>query len=160
LFARLTVDQIDSTEFDILRAMYQVADREGPLIDRITGRIELDRMQYVGIAPVARRADTLGWVMARVEPQTLFQFVDMPYPRVLLPQGFFELIHANVSLAEFQNGVLARSLGRDFGRYRLGDEVQSKMATQSAIWTREAVEERTYLTYYTRKQPDLAEDAP
>lgn len=160
LFGRMAVDQVDSTEFEVLRAMYEAANRSGPLIDRITGRIELDRMQYVGIVAIAREADTLGWVMARVEPQTLFQYAETPYPRVLLPQGFFDLIHSNVSLAEFQNGVLARSLGRNFGRYRLGEQVQSQMAAHDALWTHEEVEERNYLTYYSRKQPDLTEEAP
>ena len=160
VFGRPAADQIDSTEFDVLRAMYAVAGVEGPLIDRITGRIERDRMQYVGIAPVAARSDTIGWIMARVEPQTLFQYSEMPFPRVLLPQGFFGNIHASLSLAEFRNGVLVRSLGRNFGRYRLGEDVRSTITTHPEYWMVEDVEQRPFLTYYKRKDAPSVSAAP
>ena len=154
--------QLEETEFEVLRAMYRAAEQAGPLIDRLTGCLERDRMQDVGVAPVVQPAgeDTLGWAVARVEPQTVFQYSEMPFPRVLLPQGFFGNVHSSLSLAEFRDGMLVRSLGRNFGRYRLAESVRAEMATQPVLWVHEDVEERSYLTLYRRKEMPVVAETP
>ncbi len=146
----------------ILYQMYEEAGGRDVMVAPITGLREPDRFQFEGIAPVvhAEEADTLGWITARAEPQTILRESGTPFPRVLLPSGSYDDLSANLSIAEFRDGVLVRSMGRDFGRYRLSDEIMQALATASSTWRSEEVEEGTYRTFYLRRQagsrPDLS----
>ncbi len=147
------LDQIDSSEFDVLRQMY--AEKESgalsPMVQQVTGRLERDRFQYAGIAPLHIRGNEriTGWIMARAEPRV--QSTETPFPRVLLPGGVLSNLRANLSLAQFRDGVLLHSAGRNFGRYRLGEKVREALNTQPVLWQVEDVERRLYLTYYQRQ---------
>ncbi|NBC17213.1 MAG: HAMP domain-containing protein, partial [Bacteroidetes bacterium] len=144
--SRAALDRSDALEFDILQRMYQESGSVGAMVEQVTGRREPERLQYEGILPIGE----VGWVMARAEPKTLLRDTGTPFPRVLLPAGFFGELYASLSLAEFRDGVLVRGFGRDFGRYRLDEAVQQALRTQAELWNRETVKERSYLTYYRR----------
>jgi two-component system, NtrC family, nitrogen regulation sensor histidine kinase NtrY len=152
--ASAALDQMDATEFEIIQAMYAEQGSSGMMIEQITGRLQRDRFQYIGIVPITDEESgrRVGWVMSRVESQTLLQYNETPFPRVLLPSGYLGNMRQNLSLANFQNGVLVRSLGRDFGRYALDEQVQVALLTTPELWNVESVEGRRYLTYYRREE--------
>lgn len=148
------LDQIDILEFEILRRMYEEDGATGMMVEQVTGRHEPDRFQYEGIAPVQAEAgeEQLGWVMVRAEPQSILREGGTPFPRVLLPPGSYDDLYANISIAEFRDGLLVRSMGRDFGRYRLPIGVVMAVAAESEVWRVEEVEENAYQTYYRRQE--------
>ncbi|MDX1547727.1 MAG: ATP-binding protein, partial [Rhodothermales bacterium] len=142
------LDQLDADVFDIARQMYAERGEGGPLVDQFTGR-EPDRFQYVGLLPVGDPPE--GWILAQAEPRPLWQQGGgVPLLRVLLPSGYGNL-YASLSLAEFRDGVLVRSSGRDFGRYRLDPAVRQALVAREDLWRSERVDERRYLSYYRRE---------
>ncbi len=154
---RKSIDEIDQLEFSILHQMYEEGGASGVMVEQVTGRREPDRFQYEGIAPVYANGGTerIGWVMSRAEPQTMVREGGTPFPRVLLPSGAYDDLYANLSIAEFREGILVRSMGRDFGRYRLADEIRLALAAESDLWLAERVEERLYETYYRRQESSV-----
>ena len=149
---RSQLNRVDSMEFSVLRQMYRETDASGALVERITGRRERDQFQYIGIIPLRSDPNTPAtrWAMVRAEPQTLLRGGGMPFPRVLLPAGLYGNPYTDLSLAEFQRGMLVRSFGQDFGRYRLNPAVERKLLSQPEVWRTEQIEERRFLTYYQR----------
>ena len=149
---RNQLNRVDSMEFSVLGQMYREANASGALVERITGRRERDHFQYIGIIPLRTEpnAPVVRWAMVRAEPQTLLRGGGMPFPRVLLPAGLYGNPYTNLSLAEFQRGMLVRSFGQDFGRYRLNPVVERKLLSQREVWRTEQIEERRFLTYYQR----------
>lgn len=158
---RSELDQVDVMEFEILRQMYAESGSEGVMVEQVTGRREPDRFQYEGIAPIQAEEPpgVLGWVMARAEPRSLLRDGGTPFPRVLLPASSYDDLYSQFSVAEFRSGVLVRSIGRDFGRYRLDDEVQLELEARGEVWRFERVEQRRFLTYYRRQEPSSPPDA-
>lgn len=149
------LDAFDTEDFDILLQMYRESGSSGVMVEQITGRLQRDRFQYVGIVPVEdENGRTQGWVMARAESQTLFQYKETPFPRVLLPAGASRSLQDDLALSEFRNGVLVRSLGQDYGRYALSTEVRRALVTRSEFWQQERSDGRLFLTYYRREEPD------
>ena len=117
-----------------------------------------ERLQYAGMGALS--ADSLNggppaWVMLRVEPRSLLPGAGTNIPRVLLPDGSFSDLYADLSLAEFRNGVLDRSLGRNFGRAQLQPRVQNGLADGTAHWMQETVRGRDFFTYY-RQTTDVS----
>ena len=151
---RFALAELDRTDFGLLQEMYAEANPAADLlVEKMTGRREHDRFQYQGIAPLQPTAGgvPLGWVMVRVEPQPLYQDRTTPFPQVLVPAGFYGTVYADLSLAEFRDGALVRSLGQHFGRYRLAAEVAQQLRRASVLWHAETVKEQRYLTYYRRQ---------
>lgn len=150
-----SLDAFDTEEFDILQQMYRESGSSGVMVEQITGRLQRDRFQYVGIVPLENERGIIqGWVMARAESQTLFQYKETPFPRVLLPSGASRSLQDELALSEFRNGVLVRSLGQDYGRYALSTEVRRALVTHSEFWQQERGDGRLFLTYYRREEPD------
>ncbi len=162
---RNALDAVDAQEFELLRQMYNEVEAEGPLIERVTGRRRRDRLQYIGLAPIpadegaveAERSGSIaGWIFVRAEPQPQFQEEHTPFPQVLLPEGYYGNEYADLALAEFRKGVLVRSLGRNFGRYRLPGEVADALERTPTLWREETIREQRYLTYYVRIRAEEA----
>ena len=151
------LDEINTLEFSILHQMYVEGGASGVMVEQVTGRREPERFQYEGIAPVydSGGARTIGWIMARAEPEPMLRQGGTPFPRVLLPAGAYDNLYANLSIAEFRDGILVRSMGRDFGRYRLDDDVGLALAAEPDMWRTDRVEERTFETYYRRQQAQI-----
>ncbi|RMH67759.1 MAG: histidine kinase, partial [Bacteroidetes bacterium] len=154
------LDPLSMQEFAWLTQMYDEVGAPGLLVTPKTGLREVDRLQYVGIAPVqpAGVRAPLGWVQVRAEPRPFLRSGGIPFPRVLLPTGYGPL-QGHLSVAHFRNGVLTRSFGRSFGRYRLDPAVQEALRTRPELWLTETVKGQAYLTYYQR-QTDPAEHRP
>ena len=158
---RQQLNRIESMEFSILRDMFEErpmdgSDADDRFIEQITGRQERERFQYAGLVSLdgmqnATAAAKPGWAMVRAEPQMLLRESRMPFPRVLLPEGIYGILYADLSLAEFSNGLLVRSFGRDFGRYRLDEATQRRLYVQPALWQQDQLGGRAFLTYYERR---------
>ena len=149
---RRVLDQEDELEFVLLKSMFDERGVDSVLVEQVTGRREADRFQYEGLGPIYH-ADSLklvGWMMARVEPKTLLQDEGKLFPKVLLPTGVNQL-RGNLSLAEFQDRVMVRTFGSDFGRYRMQEQAFDALKSRTEFWQIEETGEKEYLTYYTRK---------
>ncbi len=144
--------ETDSLAFDLVHAMYLESGQSGPFVQRMTGRRQRDRYQYVGLVPVPspEGTSTAGWVFVRVEPDIPVMEGFQALPRVLLPAGFFGTTYADLSMAEFRDGVLVRSQGRSFGRYRLDETVKQALAVRPELWRSETFRDQRFLTYYQR----------
>ncbi|MFB3132452.1 MAG: ATP-binding protein [Rhodothermales bacterium] len=153
--SRSALEQNEIRQFDMLRQMYAESGSTDALVEPLTGRFDPDRFQYAGIVPVAEGGDLVGWIMARAEPHLLLQEGNTPFLRVLLPTDYSNL-YASLSLAVFSDGVLIRSFGRNFGRYRLDKTVQKALMTQPEQWRAERVKKRHFRTYYRRVPPPLS----
>ncbi len=151
--------QVEPLRERIIYQMYEEAGGQGVMAAPVTGLREPDRFQFEGIAPVTHEGSTVGWITTRAEPQTVLREGGTPFPRVLLPDGSYDDLFANLSIAEFRDGLLVRSMGRDFGRYRLPEDVLQALATESTVWRSEEVEERASRTYYLRRSAEPASDA-
>lgn len=151
-----TLDQEDIIEFHFLRSMQAESGSDSMIVEQVTGRRETDRFQYEGLGPiqyVEEETDSLrsvGWVMTRVEPKTLLRDEDKLFPKVLLPAGV-NALSGNFSLAEFQDHVLMRTFGSDFGRYRMQEQVFDALKSRAEFWQTEQSGDKEYLTYYQRK---------
>ena len=153
--SRRELDVIDKEEFSVLRSMYVESGTDSILVDQVTGRRESDQIQYEGLGPIYE-PDSLaqvGWVMVRAEPKTLLRDEGTLFPKVLLPTAVNQL-HGNLSFAEFQDRVLIRSFGSDFGRYRMQNEVFEVLKSRQELWMVDGEGDRQYLTYYRRKAQD------
>ncbi len=143
--------EVDAAEFALLWERYQVQRGRLPFIESLSGRREPIQWQYAGLTAVRSVEGILvGWIMVRAEPQSPLYGAETPFPRVLVPSGFFGEVQAGLSLAEFRDGVLVRTQGRAFTRHQLDVQLVSRLAQQPALWQKETEEGRTYLTLYRR----------
>ena len=153
--SRRELDEIDADEFLVLKYMFEESGTDSILVEQVTGRLESDQIQYEGLSPIVSRDSLVGvgWVMVRVEPKTLLRDEGTLFPQVLLPTGVNQL-HGNLSLAEFQNRVLVRSFGSDFGRYRMPEAALEALKLDQDLWEIDKSGDRKYLTYYHRRRPN------
>ncbi|MEM1096720.1 MAG: ATP-binding protein [Bacteroidota bacterium] len=153
-FNRTSLDDGDALAFEVLEAMYAASGYvQQPIVEPITGRREPTQFDYAAFMPLRDASGALvGWVLARAEPHTLRSDTTTPFPRILTPAGFYDALYADLSMAEFRQGVLVRSFRRDFGRYRLDPDVQTLLLGAPEAWREENVKDKTYLTYYRRQQ--------
>ena len=139
----------DEAVFEALRRRY---DRvAAPIVDRLSGARRGgrtgDQFQYAGLL---RGPNDGGWVLVRAEPRSLLPGVGTGVPRVLLPDGSFSDLYAELSLAEFREDTLVRSYGTGFGRTTLPAPFPSVLAEDPTHWRTEVVQGRSYFTYYRR----------
>jgi len=121
------------------------------------------QLQYAGLVELPTSSSTAPqWALLRVEPRSLLPGTGTSIPRVLLPDGSYSDLYADLSLAEFHEGTLVRSFGRDFGRTWLPasirQDLQDLQDLQDAprdasgtrgVWRGEEIQGRQFLTYYT-----------
>jgi signal transduction histidine kinase len=155
-----TLPPVDRAAFDALRP--EALAGGGPVVrqlqtDRLYQRPAANRFQYAGLVALGeargRAGDAdegPGWLLVRVEPRSLLPGTAAGVPRVLLPDGSFSDLYADLSLAEFRDGRLVRSLGRSFGRNRLPAAVASGLRNERALWRTASEQGNDYLTYYRR----------
>ncbi len=141
----------DAAEFAVLWQAFRRTDGRLPFIMQLVGRRESGRLQYAGFAMVRRDDGSVaGWVMVRAEPVSPLYGAETPFPRVLVPAGFAGALEEGLSLAEFRDGVLVRSRGLAFARYRLDPAVARRLRQQPVLWRYETENAHTYLTCYRR----------
>ena len=149
--------QVDRAVFTVLRRVHERQPTPGPVVDRLAGDRGVvrpgERFQYAGLlrlddGPIGR------WVLLRAEPRSILPGTGPGVPRVLLPDGSFSDLYAEMSLAEFRAGTIVRSYGESFGRTKLPDAVPPALAERTALWRSETIQGRQYLTYYYRPSTD------
>ncbi|PEN14535.1 histidine kinase [Longibacter salinarum] len=148
----------DLSAFQRLRSLYRIQSPSGPLVEQLEGMAGDKRtpnLLYAGLIPVEPSADgdeegpgASGWILVRAEPRSLLPGAGTGVPAVLLPDGSYSDLYAELSLAEFRDGALVRSLGRDFGRARLQAQLRSSLDADSLQWKSESVRGARYLTLY------------
>jgi signal transduction histidine kinase len=142
----------DRAVFDVLRPVYARQPSPGPVIDRLTGDRGVvragGRFQYAGLLRLGNGEG--GWVLLRAEPRSILPGTGAGVPRVLLPDGSFSDLYAEMSLAAFQGGTITRSYGESFGRTTLPAAVPAALDDQGPLWRSETIQGRRYLTYYDR----------
>jgi signal transduction histidine kinase len=142
----------DVAVFRELRRRYGRSPPPGPVVDRLSGPRSGrpgDRFQYAGLL---RGPAEQGWILVRAEPRSLLPGVGTGVPRVLLPDGSFSDLYAELSLAEFQEGTLVRSYGTGFGRTTL--PAPALLEDTRTLWRTETVQGRSYLAHYRRGTGD------
>ncbi len=145
------IDTAVRDEYLTLKSMFEESGTDSILVEILTGRFETERFQYGGIGPLVQ-SDTsgiVGWIVARAEPKALIHDESTLFPKVLLPQGVSQL-QGNLSLAQFQGDVLVRSIGAEFGHYRMREDVYDQLRLQEELWNEEKRGDREYVTYYKR----------
>ncbi|MCS3700551.1 signal transduction histidine kinase [Salinibacter ruber] len=133
--------------------------RPGPVVEQLsTGApvrtAETRRVQYAGLLGVPTGGEFVeSWVLVRIEPQSVLPGTGFGLSRVLLPDGSFGDLYADLSLAEFRDGRLVRSVGEAFGRVRLRPPKRDALRGKPGVWRNETVQGREYLTHYRRFVP-------
>ncbi len=132
-------------ELEELWQRFHQSGAQGAFITQLSGRL------YAGLAPVQHSDGQLaGWVVVWTAPVSPLYGAETPFPRVLVPASFAGTIQEGLSLAEFRDGVLVRSQGQAFVRYRLDPEVMRQLRQQSVLWRYETENAHTYLSCYRR----------
>jgi len=152
------------TAFTALSPRY--GRRPGAVVEQLSSSgttvrtAEARRGQYAGLQgmPVGGKF-VEGWVLVRIEPQSVLPGTGFGLSRVLLPDGSFGDLYADLSLAEFRDRRLVRSVGEAFGRARLPAAERDALRGRPALWRQETVRGREYLTHYRRFVP-AGETAP
>ena len=150
---RATADAEEETEFELFEAMYREIGATGNMVEKLTGSADQNRFRYAGF----RRLETGGFLLVRAEQRALTGADRTPFPRVLVPVGYYGDRYADLSIAEFTGGVLSRTEGEHRGRSLLDGAIVEVLQRQPDLWRRESIRDRTYLTYY-RVRPDASLD--
>lgn len=140
----LQQDRVDLTLLRDIRADQGIS---GAVIEKITSPVELDRFDYIGVDQL----DTGDWILVRASQHELLPSGNTPFPRVLVPAGYYGTLYPDLSIAEFRDGVLVRSFGTAFGRSFLDESVVDLLDTRPEAWVKERVRDRSYHTLYLRQ---------
>ncbi|MEM1043757.1 MAG: ATP-binding protein [Bacteroidota bacterium] len=140
-----------SLSFQTLRRRYTADSAPGFVIEREP--VGGGKYRYAGVGPVRleREVALLGWVMARAEPKPARYVSETPFPRVLVPAGLAGIVESELAYAEFRDGVLVRTRGSDYGRFRLPSAVAAALRDREAVWYDERVEGAPTRVYYLRE---------
>ncbi|MBT8400487.1 MAG: HAMP domain-containing protein [Rhodothermia bacterium] len=158
-----TLEDFERSDIRLLKGMQSESRDPGPMVEELTGSQLTGESPYRGLIGIeSPSADSVaGWVVVRAEPRTLIQEAATPFPRVLVPAGFYGNLHSSLTVAVFRNEALVRSTGDEFGRYRLPEEVALRLPSRREIWIRDDVRGRSYQAYYRlQEDSDPVYDAP
>jgi len=144
-------DREDQSEFQLFRAMYSDFGDSGPMIEKLTGSTDQNRFRYAGFEVLSPGS----FVLIRAEQRALTESAGTPFPKVLSPAGYYGDRFADLSIAEFREGILVRTEGKNYGRTVIDEEILSQLQGRSELWSFETVRDRDYQTYY-RVRDDLS----
>ncbi len=141
----------DAAVFSVLWRAFRRAEGRLPFLTQLSGGRELGRLPYAGFTMVrGNEGRVAGWVVVQAEPISPLYGAETPFPRALVPAGVAGMLHEGLSLAEFHDGVLVRSQGQAFVRYRLDPAVTHRLRQQPILWRFETENAQTYLICYRR----------
>jgi two-component system, NtrC family, nitrogen regulation sensor histidine kinase NtrY len=145
----------DGAVFARLRRLYEDEARfAGFAVERQPAAARGSKFRYAGIGPVwTADEELLGWITARAEPRPARYVSETPFPRVLVPAGLYRLADEQWVFAEFHDGVLHRSRGASFGRFRLPAEIED-LPLGATLWRSEHLEGQPVRVLYWRLLPD------
>ncbi len=151
-FGPPAVREDDALSFQALRSRYAADTAPGFVVEREAAPGGRGKYRYAGVGPIRRDSDAaiVGWVTAQAEPKPARYVSETPFPRVLVPAGFSGIVEGDLAVAEFRHGVLVRSRGGDFGRFRLPPEVDEALRETDALWQRDRVGGLPVRFYYRR----------
>lgn len=143
-----------SASFSRLRRAYDdEIGLAGVLVERRPAGGPGGRFRFEGIAPLRDGPELLGWVTARADPQPARYVAETPFPRVLIPAGLYRIAEEEAAFAEFTGGVLTRTRGTEFGRFRLPEAVAA-LPVGASVWRTEPAEGQPTRTLYRRVSPE------
>ncbi len=144
----------EALSFQTLRGRYTADTAPGFLVERESAG-GAGKYRYAGVGPVRRERDgtVIGWVDARAEPKPVRYVSETPFPRVLVPAGLAGIVESELAFAEFRDGVLVRTRGDDYGRFRLPPTVDAMLRDQGDVWYDEQVGGEQARVYYRKEQP-------
>ncbi len=151
---RAMQDAADESEFDLFTAMYDDFGNSGSMIEKLTGSKDQNRFRYAGFRLL--RGD--GFILVLAEQRALAGSAASPFPKVLAPGGYYGDRYSDLSVAEFRDGVLVRTEGKNFGRTILDRNVTASLQGETDLWTLESVRDREYQTFY-RVEESLEQNA-
>lgn len=137
-------DAEDETEYELFAAMYAEFGSSGSMIEKLTGSTDQNRFRYAGF----RSLEGEGYLLVRAEQRALAESAGTPFPKVLAPAGYYGDRYADLSIAEFREGVLTQTEGQHYGRSLLDTGVAEELRQRAELWKRETIRDRSYLTYY------------
>jgi len=143
-------DEEDVEEFELFRAMYSDFGNAGSMIEKLTGTSDQNRFRYAGFQDLEGEA----FILIRAEQRALAEAAGTPFPKVLSPVGYYGDRYSDLSIAEFRDGILVRSEGKNYGRTVIDDVILERLQRESEIWSLESVRDRSYQTFY-RVREDL-----
>jgi signal transduction histidine kinase len=159
LEALISLERLD---LDLLQGMHEESGEPDFLVEPLTDPSGSDRFPYYGLAPVETVAGrVVGWLVVRAEPRALLREAITPFPRALVPAGFYGNLPGRLSVAVFRDGALVRSTGDDIASYRLPETVSEKLGVRNELWQSERVRGESFYTYYQlRQSPDVVTGVP
>lgn len=143
----------DPADFHVLNAMHQESGSQGMMIERLTDSRDQYQFVYVGFLPIS---DGTGAIVVRASPRPWTPGTMIPFPRVLVPAGYYGTQYADLSIAEFKDGILVRTQGTAFGRTFLDPGVANALNVAPIVWTQEQIRDRSYNAFYR----DVAGESP
>ncbi len=156
------LDQLERLDLQLLRGMYEESGFDAVLVEPLTDPQRTDRFPYYGVAPFRTAAGRVsGWMVVRAEPRVLLRETLTPFPRALVPAGFYGNLPGRLSVAVFRDGALLRSTGDDFSSYRLPDDISAELRSRGELWRTEALGDDDFYSYYQlRQSPDAIAGVP
>jgi len=151
--SRADSDTADLDAFDLIFSMYVAAGDRGRLIERMTGDQGSDQFTFVGFRPIVNNDVRTGWLMVRAIPEANLRASARAFPRVLTPAGFYGNRMVDISVVEYQNGVLSKRIGPTFGQTILDFEIDSALNQTPVIWRTSTIRGQEHIELYVR--PDL-----
>jgi two-component system, NtrC family, nitrogen regulation sensor histidine kinase NtrY len=148
--SRSTRDQADKADFELFSAMYKDFGGDGPMIEKLTGTTDQNRFRYTGFLNDPSKEEF--YMLVRAEQRIVAESAGSPFPKVLSPAGYYGNRFADLSVAEFKDGVLIRSQGRNFGRSFLDEDVRERLLSNPEVWIKESIRDRSYETYYRTEE--------
>ena len=159
--ASMTYLSSDREEIHSYGSFAQSSEDIRDLVEELSAEIQLQETSYTFIEPQSSGAARYqyaglaamgdGWVLVRAQPHIVSEEANTPLLRILLSSGYLDL-YEDLSLASYSNGLLMRTFGDRFAKYRLDPDVESELVRQQSVWRQESVGEgRSYLTYYLQR---------
>ena len=143
----------DLDDLDLLTSPAFGPSNGSYVVEKLTSARERDRFDYVGLAVIEQPGATLHLLVRAAQNEHL-PAGNTPFPRVLVPAGYYGSLYQDLSIAEFRDDVLVRSFGQEFGRSYLDREVLADLARAGRVWRTEVVGDREYLTHYSQRDDE------
>ncbi len=147
---RTTRDDADAFDFELFADMYKEFGQTGPMIEKLTGLKDENRFRYTGFQMDPNK-DSF-YVLVRAEQRIVTESAGTPFPKVLSPTGYYGNRDADLSIAQFQDGVIIRSQGRNFGRSFLEEGILTQLRGNPELWLEEGSRDLSYHTYYRMEE--------
>ena len=156
---RVRITSEDERIFQRMRVLYTMQGGTDPIATplpddlRPSHRTGTAAVQYAGLQRLGGPSP-LHWVLVRVEPRDGLLGTSGNIPRVLLPDGSYSDLYAELSLAVFEDGILQRSQGPHVGEGRLAAPLLQRLQNETSFWVRNHDHHPSHITHYRTVDAD------